>query len=294
LAGTAIPTPELIAGCEDASILGVPFYLMEVVDGFDPLGGLPTLHAGSAQLRRRMGLALVEPIAALAALDYAALGLGDFGDPRDFDARQLEKWQSILLGYERFAGWTGLAPLGDAPAIGRWLGDNVPAQFEPGIMHGDYHIANVMYRRDGPEIAAVVDWEMAVLGNPLFDLGWLVGTWPDADGVVRVRAMAGPGESHAVGIQPWTGFPSPRELVDHYARHSGRNLESILWYAAFACYKLGIILEEAHARACAGEIPRDMGNRLHNRAIFFFNRARRWIDGGLDGTGPKPGRVSRG
>lgn len=281
IAGSGIPQPRLVAACADSDVLGLPFYLMEPVDGFDPLGGLPDLHAGSAAVRHRMGLALVEPIAALGSLDHAALGLSDFGDPSGFDAWQLRKWQRQLRDYRRFEGWEGPALLGDVAGLDRWLDANLPPRFEPGLIHGDYHIANVMYRRDGAEIAAIVDWEMAMVGNPLFDLGWLVATWPADDGVVRILADAKPGESPVLAIRPWAGFPRPQELVDHYARHSSRDLGSILWYVAFACYKLGTVLEEAHARACAGQMSRRVGERLHERAKFFFARAARWIDRGL-------------
>ena len=281
IAGSAIPQPRLVAACEDLRVLGVPFYLMEPVDGFDPLAGLPHLHARSAAVRHRMGLALVEPIAALGSLDYVALGLSNFGFRDDFDAWQLRKWQGQLRDYDRFEGWGGPGLLGDVAGLDSWLDANLPAHFEPGIIHGDYHIANVMYRPDSGEIAAVVDWEMAMIGNPLFDLGWLVATWPADDGVVRILAEVQPGQSPVLAIQPWAGFPQPQELVDHYARHSARNLDSILWYVTFACYKLGVILEEAHARACAGRISSAVGKRLHERARFFFARAARWIDRGL-------------
>lgn len=269
LAGTNVPHPALIAACGDEAVLGAAFYLMEPIEGFNPASGLPSLHAGSAEVQHRMGLALIEGLAALGALDHVALGLGDFGKPEGFLDRQVDRWQSQLDSYAEFAGWPGPAALGDVAGIGRWLEAHRPASFTPGIMHGDFHLANVMYRHDGPELAAIVDWELATIGDPLIDLGWLLATWP------------GPGEESAVSVTPWIGFPTAAELVTHYRACSQRDLTAIQWYAVFACYKLAILLEGTHARACAGKAPKDVGDRLHARSQWLFERARRWTEQGL-------------
>lgn len=265
LAGTDVPHPRLIAACDDESVLGAAFYLMEAVDGFNPVAGLPALHAGSAEVQHAMGLALVGGIAALGALDHEALGLSDFGRPDDYLARQVSRWRAQLDGYAELSGWPGPGALGDVGATARWLEEHRPASFRPGIMHGDYHMANVMFRRDGPQIAAIVDWELATVGDPLVDLGWLLATWPDADG------------TGVVSVRPWIGFPTAEELVTHYGRHSNRDLSAIGWYRVFACYKLGILLEGTHARACAGKAPQDVGDRLHARSVRLFERAAEWI-----------------
>ncbi len=269
LAGTAVPHPGLIAACSDESVLGAAFYLMEPIAGFNPVSGLPALHAGSAAIQHRMGLALVEALAALGALDHVALGLADFGKPDRYLERQVARWQSQLDGYAEFAGWPGQAALGDVAAIGYWLDAHRPASFTPGVMHGDFHMANVMFREDGPELAAVVDWELATIGDPLIDLGWLLATWPE------------PGDEGAVSVKPWIGFPTAAELVAHYAARSSRDAGAIGWYAVFGCYKLGILLEGTHARACAGKAPRDVGDRLHARSLWLFERAARWVRHGL-------------
>ena len=266
LAGTRVPHPGLVAACSDEAVLGAAFYLMEPVEGFNPVSGLPPLHSGSADVQHRMGLALVEAIAELGGLDYEALGLTDFGKPAGFLERQVPRWQKQLEGYSRLEGWPGPADLGDVGRLGTWLEANRPATFRPGIMHGDYHLANVMYRYDGPELAAVVDWELATIGDPLVDLGWLLATWPE------------PGdEESTVRVQPWIGFPTPGELVDHYASCTGRDLSAIRWYEVLACYKLGILLEGTHARASAGQAPGDVGDRLHARAVRLLKRAERLI-----------------
>ncbi|MEQ8612157.1 MAG: phosphotransferase, partial [Parvibaculaceae bacterium] len=123
-----------------------------------------------------------------------------------------------------------------------------------------------MYRHDGPELAAIVDWELTTIGDPLLDLGWLMATWPE-DG-----ARAG-----AVGVEPWDGFPKVDELVAHYAARTTRDMSHIGWYAVLACYKLGIILEGTHARACAGKAPKETGDMLHASTVGLFERALRRI-----------------
>jgi aminoglycoside phosphotransferase (APT) family kinase protein len=266
LAGTAVPHPTLIAACPDETVLGASFYLMEPVDGFNPVGGLPPLHAGSAAIRHRMGLALVEGIAALGALDYRAIGLQDFGRPDGFLERQVPRWKAQLAGYAALPQWPGPGALPGTDRVGVWLEAHRPASFMAGVIHGDYHIANVMYRRGDAELAAIVDWELATIGDPLLDLGWLLATWPE------------PGDpTDALTVTPWAGFPTAEELVAHYRERTNRSLASLDWYAVLACYKLGILLEGTHARACAGQAPRETGERLHARAVSLFERATRWI-----------------
>lgn len=266
LAGTDVPHPGLIAACADESVLGAAFYLMEPIDGFNPTAGLPPLNAGSAAVQHRMGLALVEGIAALGALDPATLGLSDFGKPERYLERQVSRWKSQLDGYAEFDGWPGADALPGVAEVAAWLEERRPAGFTPGILHGDYHLANVMYRPDSGELAAIVDWELATIGDPLIDLGWLLATWPEPG------AQAG-----TVSVKPWIGFPTADELVAHYAARSRRDLSRIDWYRVLACYKLGILLEGTHARACAGRAPKETGDLLHGRAVRLFRRALNWI-----------------
>jgi aminoglycoside phosphotransferase (APT) family kinase protein len=271
LALTAVPHPRLIAVCDDERVLGAVFYLMEPIEGFNPVSALPPLHAGSADVQHRMGLALIEALVTLGSLDHGALGLGDFGKPDGYLERQVARWRSQLDGYAELPGWPGPDGIGDVATIARWLEANRPASFRPGIMHGDFHMANIMYRNDGPELAAVVDWELATIGDPLVDLGWLLATWPEV------------GEEGAVSVSPWIGFPTASELVNHYRACGGRDVGNIEWYAVFGCYKLGILLEGTYARACAGKAPVDVGQRLHDRSRWLFERAARWVERGLQG-----------
>lgn len=266
LSGSGVPHPRFIAGEGDTSVLGSAFYLMAPVEGFNPTQGLPPLHAGDSAVRRRMGEAMVDGIVALSRVDPDRV-VGAFGSLDGWLERQVPRWRAQLEGYARFEGWTGLAALPGVEEICAWLEANRPATMRAGIIHGDYHLANVMFRHDGPALAAIVDWELASRGDPLLDLGWLTATWRDPD----------EGEQR-VAVQPWDGFPTLTEIVTRYLDATGRSAAEARWYAVLAPFKLGAILEGSHARACAGLTPRPIGDALHAHTLQLFERALRRID----------------
>lgn len=268
LAGSDVPHPGLIAACSDEDVLGAAFYLMEPVDGYAPSQGMPEPFASSPELRHQMGLSLVDGIAALGAIDYEAVGLTGLGKPENYLERQVSRWKAQLESYAEMPEWDGRKDIPGVNRVGDWLEANRPAQFRPGIIHGDYHLGNVMYRFDRPELAAIVDWELTTIGDPLLDLGWLMATWPD-----ETEANG----SQTVAVRPWEGFPTAGELVSHYGAQSDRDLSHIHWYGVLACYKLGIILEGTYARACAGKAPKETGDALHASTIRLLERALRWI-----------------
>jgi aminoglycoside phosphotransferase (APT) family kinase protein len=158
-------------------------------------------------------------LARLHSLDYQTLGLADFGKPAGFLARQMPRWLQYLERCHEHRGWPGPQALPDVRVIADWLAARLPASATTGLIHGDYHFGNVMFRHDAPEVAAVIDWELATLGDPLLDLGWLVATWPDAEG-------RGAG---TIRIQPSAGLPSTAALIDHYRARSERDLRDIGW-----------------------------------------------------------------
>lgn len=268
LKGSDVPHPGLIAACPREDVLGAAFYLMEPIDGFNATVGLPPLHAGDASIRRRMGLAIADGAAALGRVDHVAAGLSDLGKADNYLERQVARWRGQLESYREYEGWAGPAEIPGVERVADWLDANRPKSFKPGIIHGDYHLANVMYRFDGPELAAIVDWELTTIGDPLLDLGWLMATWPDAEGR---------GSTGSVGVQPWDGFPKIEDLIARYAEGSTRDLSAIQWYGVLACYKLGIILEGTNARAAAGKAPKATGDMLHASTIGLFRRALGWI-----------------
>ncbi|WP_431920380.1 phosphotransferase family protein [Amycolatopsis tucumanensis] len=262
LSGTAVPHPELIAACPEETVLpGAVFYLMEPVDGFNATVELPEPHATRPDLRHEMGLAMADALAALGAVDHERAGLADFGRPHGFLERQVPRWLAELDSYAGYDGYPG-PDLPGVEGVADWLAQHVPQRWSPGILHGDYHLANVLFDRRGATVAAIVDWEMSTIGDPLLDLGWLLATWPGT------RPMLG-----------WTGLATAgdlateEEIVARYAARSGRDTSGIAWYAVLACFKLGIVLEGTHARACAGKAPRAIGDRLHAAAVGLFEQA---------------------
>ncbi|MGV0836182.1 phosphotransferase family protein [Mycolicibacterium thermoresistibile] len=266
LSGTDVPHPRLVAACPDEAVLdGAVFYLMEPVDGFNATVSLPALHAGDADIRHAMGLAAADALSRLGAVDYQAIGLGDYGKPEGFLERQVPRWLSELESYSRHEGYPG-PEIPGVSDVADWLEANRPNSFQPGVMHGDYHVANLMYRHDGPEVAAIVDWEMSTVGDPLLDLGWLLATWPGDDDIDVGAALAAAG-----------GLPTATELIAQYAQRSDRDLSAMPWYTVLACFKLGIVLEGTHARACAGKAPREIGDQLHATTLALFTRAQAWM-----------------
>jgi aminoglycoside phosphotransferase (APT) family kinase protein len=227
------------------------FYLMEPVDGFNPSTGLPEPHAGDPAIRHRMGLEAASALAELGRVDPGVLP--GFGRPEGFLERQVPRWMRELDSYGELAGYPG-PEIPGLTETAAWLESHLPASFTPGIMHGDYHFSNLMFAYDGPRVAAIVDWEMCTIGDPLVDLGWLVAMWPSGAAAVP-------------------GLASPREIVDCYAALSDRDLTAIDWYAVMACFKLGIVLEGTHARAFAGKAPKDIGDLLHATTLNLFERA---------------------
>jgi len=209
---------------------------------------------------------MVDAIAALGRVDYKAVGLEGFGKPDTFIARQVPRWQAHLKTYDTFENYPG-PDIPGLDEVGSWLEANRPTNSTPGIIHGDFHLANVMFRNDAPDLAAVVDWELSTLGDPILDLGWLMATWPDDQGTSVASAI----------VQPWEGFPAIEELIERYRQGTTRDLSAIDWYGVMACYKLGIILEGTHARACAGKAPVAIGDRLHASTVSLFDRATRMI-----------------
>jgi aminoglycoside phosphotransferase (APT) family kinase protein len=268
LADTDVPHPPLIATCDDTSVLGdAVFYLMEPVEGFNAGEELPPLHAGDPGVRFQMGLSMADALAKLGAVDHVAVGLADFGKPEGFLERQVPRWLSELESYNEFDNYPG-PEIPGVNDVASWLERGRPSSWAPGIMHGDYHAANVMFSRTGPDVVAIVDWEMSTIGDPLLDLGWLLATWQQ------------PGRSSVFGhaLTELGGLATTDDLVERYARNTSRDLSHITWYAVLACFKLGIVIEGTLARACAGKAPKEVGDQLHGAAVRLFERALTLMD----------------
>ena len=268
LAGSDVPHPGLIAACPTEDVLGAAFYLMEPIDGFNATVGLPPSHDNAAA-RRAMGFSLVDGALALGRVDYVAAGLSDMAKLDNYLGKQASRWRAWYEKYSVHEGWTRESLQG-VDDVAAWLDANTPNTFTPGIIHGDYHMANVMFRYDRPQLAAIVDWELSSIGDPLIDLGWILATWRDPNEP----------EAPAKTVEPWEGFPEAGELAAYYAAHTSRETSSLLWYKILGCYKLAILIEGTNARALAGKADREIGDVLHYRAQALLGRACRTIEQG--------------
>ncbi len=269
LAGTDVPHARLVAFCDDPTVWsGSCFYLMDLVDGFNATVDLPPLHAGAPEIRREMGFSVVDALVGLGELNPTAIGLADVGRPDGFLARQVPQWLAEYDGYRRFDGYH--EPAHDGVAImADWLSVHLPPQGRPGLMHGDFHLANVMFSGTSPDVAAIIDWEMTTVADPLLDFGWLLCMWPENHGGAVGGVLGGAG-----------GLPSEAELVARYAERSSRPLDHLDWYATMACFKLGVLLEGTYARACAKLAPMEVGEQLHATAFRLFEQGLRRIAAG--------------
>ena len=240
LAGTPVRTPRTIFSCDDETVIGAPFYLMEKVDGAVIRDVLPDWL--TEEHRAGVGSELVDALVELHSVDPASCGLGDFGKPSGYLERQLRRWKGQLeltLPFTR--------PLPDLERIGDWLAASAPTSSATTIVHGDYKLDNVVFApAPPPRLVAILDWEMSTLGDPLADLGWMVSFWREAgedDGDVFSRTSR---------VTALPGFQTRAELVDRYAAATGRDVSALSWYQVLAVWKLAILLEGSYARHLAG------------------------------------------
>jgi len=235
LASTPVPVAPVLGLCEDESVNGAPFYVMDFVEG-PILRGLAEADRFPDEAdRRAIGERVADTLVAIHAVDPDAAGLGELGRKEDYVARQLRRWQGQ---WEKSK--TRELPIVDE--VHDRLAARIPEQGPATIVHGDYRLDNMILSEDG-EVAAVVDWELCTLGDPLADVGLLLVYW------------AQPGEEGISLGQPANlapGFPSREELRDRYAERSGRDLSELDFFVALGYWKLAIILEGVYARYRAG------------------------------------------
>jgi aminoglycoside phosphotransferase (APT) family kinase protein len=235
LAGTAVPVPEVLLLCTDTGVLGAPFYVMRRVPGVVVRAAFPDGYATAAADRVAITEAMIDVLADLHAVDPVAAGLDGFGRPEGYLARQLRRWSGE---------WQALRS-GDLPvvdALAAELGARLPDAPSGSVVHGDYKLDNVVLDPADPgRIAAVLDWEMSTLGDPLADLGLLLVYWqPDsAAGVVP-------------SVTGLPGFPGRSEVVARYAARTGRDVRDLPWYVGFGYFKLACVVAGIVARQRAG------------------------------------------
>lgn len=232
--------PRALLFCDDLSVIGAPFFVMERRQGVVVRRTMSEAYAAMPDAAQRMSEALVDALAAFHAVDYDALGLGGLGKPTGFIDRQIEGW------YRRWHA-AKTADLPDMDAVYAWLKANQPANTRVSLVHNDYKLDNVMLAAGDPgRVVAVFDWDMCTLGDPLADLGALLTYWtePSDPRYLQATAMMPLGEP---------GFLSRAELVARYAGKSGRAVEAIDFYHALGLFRLTVIVAQIYIRYARGQ-----------------------------------------
>lgn len=234
LAGTSIPVPTPVAFCSDTEVTGAPFYLMRYVAG----QVLRTREHGanvSPEQARELSECVVDMLAAIHGVDIEAVGLVGFGRPEGYMTRQLARWQRQweLSNSRAVPGYDELV---------KRLAAGLPTSTEGTLVHGDLRLDNMLVRLDPTEVAAVVDWEMSTLGDPLADLGLTMMYWTDPGDEDWLRVTEGG------NVTTIPGFMRRDEAAARYAELTGRDISALGYYMAFGCFKLAVVLEGIHAR----------------------------------------------
>jgi aminoglycoside phosphotransferase (APT) family kinase protein len=218
-------------------VIGTPFFIMSYVKGrIEPMAHLPTIPAGD---RRSIYLAMASTLARLHEVDWRKVGLAEFQRPRSFVLRQTGTW------YHQFKA----SKTSEIPAMDRlngWLTENAPLEEETSIVHGDFRPGNVVIDPEAPVVAAVLDWELAAIGHPLADLGYLLTPWYLPSGIVGVRGLMG------MDLK-LMGLPAPEDLVAAYAQERGLpDVRGLRFFVIFSLFRLASILQGVYARAAKG------------------------------------------
>ena len=238
LGGTGVPVADLLAVVQTGEVLDVPFYVMSHVVGPVITVETPAPLDNPAD-RALIGTSLVDTLAALHAVDVDAAGLSDLGRPGNFNARHLRSVGRLVNSED------GTPPAEFAP-IDAWLKERIPEQSGTSVIHNDYRIGNVIVAPDSPgRIAAVLDWELATIGDPLFDLGYFLSSWPEPG-----EELTPTGEFGVAAFEQ--GYPRRADLAQRYATATGRDLSNIDWYHALALWKVACLYEYGRRRAARG------------------------------------------
>jgi aminoglycoside phosphotransferase (APT) family kinase protein len=277
--GTGVPAVHALAYCQDAELLGTEFLVLELVpDAVSLLDRLPPAYPSGAAALEPLGFALVDALGVLQGFDWVGAGLTGFGRPDGFLKRQVPRWEAQ---YRR-------NQVRDLPAFDRvtqWLGEHLPPDQTPGILHGDYHLDNCLFAADRPELLAVVDWEMATVGDPLVDLGLCTALW-------GARPVDPPAMPAIQAVSRAAGSPSRDDLVVRYAARTGRDVRHMAWYQAFAVWKLAVVVEAAWGQHVRGELRTPYTAALERDVPLMFDEAA-WFAGIAGPAGPAGAEETR-
>jgi aminoglycoside phosphotransferase (APT) family kinase protein len=248
LENSNVPVARIIMS-DQGGLIDVPCYVMEKVEGYVIRDTVPSGYAESLSDRQRMTQAFVDTLAALHSVDPEAVGLGDYGRPDGFMARQIRRWTT-----QWEATWVDQVE--EIDELGRLLADMVPSQTKAALVHGDFRLDNVVYASDDPgRIGAVLDWELSTVGDPLSDVGLLMLFW---------RQQGEPELPLVPGVTHLPGFPQRDDLLARYAATTGADLSDMDFYHAFAHFKFAVVAQGVQARATSGAmVGQDFGNLDH-------------------------------
>ena len=235
--GTAARVPEILAVCDDEAVIGAPFYVMERIHGEVITKAVPAALDRPAE-RQRIGEQLIDALVEIHGVDWQAR-LEGFGKPTGYLERQVK----------RFAGLWEHSRTREVEAVervGAWLAEHIPESGAATIVHGDYRLGNTMFAADAPaRLCAVFDWEMATIGDPLADIGYMCATWSEADDPPVGRFELG-------RVTRADGFPTRAELIARYEERSGREVRDLPWYTTLALWKSVVFMEGNYRRAIEG------------------------------------------
>jgi aminoglycoside phosphotransferase (APT) family kinase protein len=270
LEDTDVPVPTTVAACDDQAVVGSEFYLMERLHGEVIRGEEPERFAAPDQ-RRTLSERFIDTVAEIHTLDPRDVGLNDLGHPDGYTERQVERWTEQLQ-------WAFEVTADDRPVPGLhtvadWLDANVPEEYDHTLLHGDYTLDNVMLGPGTPpELVGVFDWEMSTRGDPLMDLGWMLGHWydpkdPEFDDPLHSRVEARP------------GYLTRRELLDRYEDRTGREFSNGRFYRTFGVFKTASACEMMYRRYLEGNADNPNYPLMEEYVPAMADRARRIIDG---------------
>ncbi len=237
LEATPVRVPKVLAVCDDLKVVGSPFYIMEEVAGEVITDALPS-SLDNPEQRAQIADQLIDALVELHAVDWQAAGLEGFGKPSGYLERQLRRFGGL---------WdhNKTRELPEVETVGRWLSENMPESPPATVVHGDYRLGNTMFAADAPaRLVAIFDWEMATIGDPLADLGYMVMQWAQPDDP--------PSKFSLHTVTRLEGFPTREELVSRYEERSGRSMSALNWYVTLALWKAVVFMEGNYKRALAG------------------------------------------
>jgi aminoglycoside phosphotransferase (APT) family kinase protein len=267
-AGGFEQVPAVRGVVDDGSVLGAPFYVMERSPGVVVRESLPPFLADDAAARRAVGLALATTLGRIHRVDWAPFVEAGIGKPSGYLERQLRRWTGQREGIQAAVAAAGgtARELPDYDAVRDWLREHLPAESEPAVVHGDYKLDNVIVEPTGagPRISAVVDWEMATVGDPRADLGYLLSFWPEPGERVPLAEL----------VTTADGFPARAEMVAAWEAATGRSAGDTRWFVALAVWKLAILLEASYHRWLAGMADDPFFARLDEGVPALLARAR--------------------